>query len=161
MDQWQCHKGRWRREFTMTGEEIIQRLPYTSPFLFVDKLIAVSDTGVTGCYTFDKNLFFYQGHFKDLPITPGVILTECMAQIGLVCLGIYLLDKQHEEVQGVAFAESEMQYFKPVFPGESVRVESVKEYFRFGKLKCKVSMFNTADELVCKGVLSGMLQKKS
>ena len=50
-------------------------------------------TGAEGFYTFKEDEYFYQGHFKDNPITPGVILTEVMAQIGVVCLGIYLLKR--------------------------------------------------------------------
>lgn len=75
----------------MTSAEILERLPYTKPFLFVDELISVDENGATGTFIFNENLDFYKGHFKDNPITPGVILTECMAQIGLVCLGIYLM----------------------------------------------------------------------
>ena len=66
-------------------------MPYQAPFLFVDELISLSEHGVEGFYTFKKDEYFYQGHFKNNPITPGVILTEVMAQIGVVCLGIYLL----------------------------------------------------------------------
>jgi 3-hydroxyacyl-[acyl-carrier-protein] dehydratase len=75
----------------MNPEEIIRNLPYQKPFLFVDELLEVSENGVTGTYTFLEDAFFYEGHFKENPITPGVILTETMAQIGVVCLGIYLL----------------------------------------------------------------------
>ena len=76
----------------MTKEQIISRLPYSKPFLFVDELLNIDENRVEGIYTFDENLDFYKGHFKDNPVTPGVILTEVMAQIGLVCLGIFLLN---------------------------------------------------------------------
>ena len=75
----------------MNVSEIISALPYQSPFLFVDDLTAISENGISGNYTFKKEAFFYQGHFKNNPITPGVILTETMAQIGVVCLGIFLM----------------------------------------------------------------------
>ena len=75
----------------MTSKEIIKLLPYQYPFLFVDELTMISDQSITGHYTFKNNEYFYIGHFKDNPVTPGVILTECMAQIGVVCLGIYLM----------------------------------------------------------------------
>ncbi|MDI1303260.1 MAG: hydroxymyristoyl-ACP dehydratase, partial [bacterium] len=74
----------------MRKEEIISKLPYSKPFLFVDEIINVNENGVEGSYTFNETLDFYKGHFKDNPVTPGVILTEVMAQIGLVCLGIFL-----------------------------------------------------------------------
>jgi 3-hydroxyacyl-[acyl-carrier-protein] dehydratase len=78
----------------MSAKEIIHYLPYREPFLFVDELTEVSEQLVEGLYTFKESAFFYRGHFKDNPITPGVILTETMAQIGVVCLGIYLLRDQ-------------------------------------------------------------------
>ena len=56
----------------------------------MEELTSITERGVEGFYTFKEEEFFYIGHFKDNPITPGVILTEVMAQIGVVCLGIYL-----------------------------------------------------------------------
>ncbi len=146
----------------MTKEEIISKLPFGESFLFVDKLESVSENGVTGSYTFREDELFYKAHFKDFPITPGVILIECMAQIGLVCLGIYLyrenLPKQ-STTSGfqVALTESEVEFLKPVYPKEHVTVISELVYFRFNKLKCKVKMTNSKGEVVCKGVLSGMM----
>ena len=82
-----------------------------------------------------------------------------MAQIGMVCLGIYLLsdsDKSSTNKQ-FALASSSLDFYKAVLPGETVRVISEKEYFRFNKLKYKIKMMNNNDELVCKGIMSGML----
>ena len=81
----------------MNSVEIIKLLPYTKPFLFVDELTEISENGISGNYTFQENEFFYKGHFKENPITPGVILTETMAQIGVVCLGIFLLKEKLSE----------------------------------------------------------------
>ena len=74
----------------MKSDEILKYLPYQRPFLFVDELTEISENGIIGSYTFPVDSFFYKGHFKDHPVTPGVILTEVMAQIGVVCLGIFL-----------------------------------------------------------------------
>lgn len=140
---------------------ILDRLPYTNPFLFVDTLAHIDENSVTGSYTFRADSYFYRGHFKGHPVTPGVILTECCAQIGLVCLGIYLLGNhrvsQATEGLQVAFSSSAMDFYKPVWPGETVKVIAEKQYFRFNKLKCDVKLFNAQEILVCKGVLAGML----
>nr|WP_313809735.1 FabA/FabZ family ACP-dehydratase [uncultured Allomuricauda sp.] len=144
-------------------DKILSKLPYSKPFRFVDKLNHIDENSVEGTYSFSESLDFYKGHFKDTPVTPGVILTECCAQIGLVCLGIYLLDrtleldKKQEKLQ-IAMSSSEMEFYLPIFPGETVKVVSEKVYFRFNKLKCKVKMFNKEEKLVCKGVLSGMIK---
>lgn len=145
----------------MKYSEILQKLPYLEPFLFVDELFSLDENGAEGSYTFKKTAEFYKGHFKDNPVTPGVILTECCAQIGVVSLGIYLLDKDikptDKELQ-IGLSSSAMEFYKPVFPEERVTVYSEKIYFRFNKLKCKVKMRNSAGELVCKGTIAGMLK---
>lgn len=141
----------------MTNQEIMAKLPYSKPFLFVDELLSIDENGVEGCYTFDEKLDFYKGHFKDNPITPGVILTEAMAQIGLVSLGIYLLNDTFNATTSIALTSTEIEFLKPVFPNEKVRVISEKIYFRFGKLKCKVMMQNEKGETVCSGTIAGMI----
>ncbi len=139
----------------MTKQEIIARLPYSKPFLFVDDILLINENGVEGTFTFDENLDFYKGHFKENPITPGVILTETMAQIGLVCLGIFL--NKENEIKNIGFTSSEVEFLKPVYPKEKVTVISEKIYYRFGKLKCKVKMLNEKKEEVCSGILAGMI----
>jgi len=141
----------------MTKKEIIAKLPYSKPFLFVDELLHIDENGVEGCYTFDENLNFYKGHFKDNPVTPGVILTEVMAQIGVVCLGIFLLNDTFNKTTAIALTSTEIDFLKPVYPKEKVVVISEKIYFRFGKLKCKVIMKNEKGEEVCSGIISGMM----
>ena len=144
----------------MTQNEIISKLPYSKPFLFVDEIISINENGVEGNYTFDENLDFYKGHFKDNPVTPGVILTEVMAQIGVVCLGIYLLNNDINKNTIIALTSTEIEYLKPVFPKEKVVVISEKIYFRFGKLKCKVKMINDSGIEVCNGTIAGMIYEK-
>ena len=141
----------------MNTAEIISKLPYSKPFLFVDEIISINENGVEGNYTFDENLDFYKGHFKGNPVTPGVILTEVMAQIGVVCLGIFLLNNGVNKKYVIALTSSEIEFLKPVYPNEKVSVISEKIYFRFGKLKCQVKMLNAKNEEVCSGIISGMI----
>ncbi len=141
----------------MTNHEIIALLPYSKPFLFVDEITSITENGVEGTYFFDEKLEFYKGHFKDNPITPGVILTETMAQIGVVCLGIYLLNDVFNKNSVIALTSSEIEYLKPVCQNQKVTVISEKIYFRFNKLKCRVSMFNEENEMVCRGIIAGMI----
>jgi 3-hydroxyacyl-[acyl-carrier-protein] dehydratase len=141
----------------MTKQEIISKLPYSKPFLFVEEILNINENGVEGTYRFDETLDFYKGHFKEHPVTPGVILTEVMAQIGLVCLGIFLLNDTFSKAKSIALTSTEIEFLKPVFPNEKITVISEKVYFRFGKLKCKVKMINEKEEMVCMGTLSGMI----
>lgn len=144
----------------MNKEEIIKLLPYQKPFLFVDDIDKVTENNIIGHYTFRDNESFYEGHFKNKPVTPGVILTKCMAQIGLVCLGIYLLKDEIKKAQKpqIALTSHQMDFYLPVLPGQKVHVHSEKEVSRFNKLKCKVKMLNEDGDLVARGIISGMLK---
>lgn len=144
----------------MKKHEILAQLPYGKSFLFVDELLHIDENGAEGTFTYAEDLPFYESHFKNHPVTPAVILTETMAQIGLVCLGIYLLKDIDEDVS-IAMTSNAIDFLKPVYPGEKVTVTSEKIYFRFNKLSCKVKMENATGELVCKGNISGMLISKN
>jgi len=141
----------------MNAAAIISKLPYSEPFLFVDEITAIDENGAAGNFTFKENLYFYKGHFKNNPVTPGVILTEVMAQIGVVCLGIFLLNESVNKKVSIVLTSNEIEFLKPVFPNEKVTVISEKIYFRFGKLKCKVKMINQLGIEVCNGTIAGMI----
>ncbi|MBE0393228.1 3-hydroxyacyl-ACP dehydratase FabZ family protein [Flavobacterium sp. PL002] len=145
----------------MNSQEILNKLPYSKPFLFVDEISKIDENGVIGSYTLHEDSFFYKGHFKDHPVTPGVILTEVMAQIGLVCLGIYLLNDGFNSSSSIALTSTNIEFLKAVYPNEKVIVTSEKIYFRFGKLKCKVCMVNQEGVAVCTGDIAGMLIQNS
>ena len=145
--------------------DILNYLPYKSSFLFVDNIIELNENGVVGDYTLKKDSFFYEDHFPDNPVTPGVIITEIMAQIGLVVLGIHLMLTDGKQ-QGVVMDEgsfplltsTNVEFYKMVLPEEKVIVTSEKQYFRFGKLKCLIKMHNTAGELIARGTFAGVIK---
>ncbi|MFC4209621.1 3-hydroxyacyl-ACP dehydratase FabZ family protein [Pedobacter lithocola] len=142
----------------MNHQDILKKLPYGKDFLFVDELLHVDENGAIGTCTYNKNLYFYDSHFKNLPVTPAVILTETMAQIGLVCLGLYLLkDDLDINKASLAMTSNSIDFLKPVYPGVSVKVTSEKIYFRFSKLSCNVKMEDETGNIICKGTISGML----
>lgn len=146
-------------------QEILDLLPYKSSFRFVDEIATIDENGVTGNYILKENSFFYEDHFPNNPVTPGVIITEIMAQIGLVVLGIYLIinnkekfqQKSHETIFPL-LTSTELSFFKMVLPGEKVTVVSKKQYFRFDKLKCYVEMVNEAGELIARGTFAGIIK---
>jgi 3-hydroxyacyl-[acyl-carrier-protein] dehydratase len=149
-------------------EHILDHLPNKSSFRFVDRILQLDENGAVGEYTLRKDAFFYEDHFVGNPVTPGVILTEIMAQIGLQTLGIFLILenskkydlKEEDNKLFPLLASTEIYFYKMVLPGEKVKVISKKEYFRFGKLKCAVQMLNENDEVIAKGILSGIIKSK-
>lgn len=144
-------------------QEILDRLPYKSSFRFVDEITALDSNGITGNYTLRRDAFFYEDHFPGNPVTPGVIITEIMAQIGLVSFGIYLMlqesDKSNADENVLPlFTSTDVSFLKIVLPGEKLTVVSKKQYFRFNKLKCYIEMMNEENELVARGFFSGILK---
>jgi len=146
---------------------IIDLLPYKSSFLFVDNISLLNEERVTGDYTLKKDSFFYEDHFVGYPVTPGAIITEIMAQIGLVVLGVYLVSQTPEDYKVPAektlfplLTSTDISFHRMVLPGEKVTVNSRKEYFRFGKLKCRVEMHNATGEVIAKGIVSGIIKQR-
>jgi len=140
----------------MDIKDILDHLPYDNPFLFVDDIMEVKDGYIKGQYTFPKHAEFYKGHFKDNPITPGVLLTECAAQICLACYGIFKL-KDLTDLPEIAMTSNQMDYFKISYPEEKLIVTGTEVYFRFNKLKMAVEIRNEQNERIAKGEISGMI----
>jgi 3-hydroxyacyl-[acyl-carrier-protein] dehydratase len=136
--------------------DILPFLPYDKPFLFVDNIVNVENGMITGEYTFKKEAEFYNGHFKNKPITPGVLLTECAAQISLACYGIYKL-KDKSQKTDIAMSSSQMEFIKVCYPDEKITVIGEEIYYRFNKLKMAVKIYKGNAILVAKGELAGMV----
>ena len=143
--------------------EILALVPQQEPFRFIDEIISLDEEKIIGAYRFREDEFFYHGHFPGNPITPGVILIETMAQIGVVAFGMYLLACQKNvrpsEMKGPLslFSLIDNVEFKGiVMPGERVIVQGKKIYFRKGAIKVDLIMERENGEVVCLGKLAGM-----
>lgn len=147
-------------------EKLVGMVPHKPPFRFIDTITFVDDSRIEGSFYLDPESEFYQGHFPDYPLTPGVILVEIMAQIGLVAFGLYLLNATAEagnvllDKIPVLFS-ADINFRKKVLPGEQVYVVSEKILFRHGKLLCKVKLLNEEKGVVAEGTLGGYILSRN
>ncbi|CAM3852539.1 MULTISPECIES: bifunctional UDP-3-O-[3-hydroxymyristoyl] N-acetylglucosamine deacetylase/3-hydroxyacyl-ACP dehydratase [Flavobacterium] len=70
------------KEPLMDIHQIMKMLPHRPPFLLIDKILELSDSGVVGLKNVTMNEPFFVGHFPDAPVMPGVLIVEAMAQTG-------------------------------------------------------------------------------
>ena len=99
-------------------QEIAKILPHKHPFLLVDKVIRLTDTEVIAVKNITGDQYFFQGHFPDEPVMPGVLQLEAMAQAGGV---LVLADKENPEKWSTYFVKIENAKFKDkVVPGDSL-----------------------------------------
>jgi 3-hydroxyacyl-[acyl-carrier-protein] dehydratase len=141
-------------------EEVLALLPQRRPFRFVDALTRLDTDGAEGRYRFRPDEWFYAGHFPGNPITPGVILIECMAQIGVVAHGIYLygLEQPLAEVARnlAVFSDGEVEFSAIVRPGDEVQVRSEKLFFRRKKIRARCELRLSDGTLAATATLSGV-----
>jgi 3-hydroxyacyl-[acyl-carrier-protein] dehydratase len=145
-------------------EIVLQKIPQKAPFRFIDEILFLDEHKIEGSFFLREDAYFYKGHFPSFPITPGCILTEIMAQIGMAAFGVYLMMLEGERDFTNMFTfltESNIKYKKSVIPNEKVFVTAEKILFRHGKLQCKIVLKNSKQELVCFGTMSGMLHIKT
>ena len=141
---------------------ILAYLPQQKPFRYVDEIIHLDNHSIVGNYTFRPDEWFYQGHFPGNPITPGVILLECMAQVGLAAMAIHLFlaSDRDPEARITLFQSAIVDFLYPVRPGDKVTVFSEKLIFKMGKIKCDAQMRLADETVVARGTLIGMGVKK-
>ena len=121
---------------TQTINEILKILPQRYPFLLVDRILDTDgSTYMVGLKNVTINEPFFQGHFPEHPVMPGVLLVEALAQVGVVLL---LSRDQNRDSKLVYFSGIDKCRFRqPVIPGDQLRIEVtvLKHRDRYYKMK--------------------------
>ena len=97
---------------------IMEVLPHRPPFLFVDKILDLTETRVVGLKNVTMNEPFFEGHFPGAPVMPGVLIVEAMAQAG----GILALSKVPDPENYLTYflKINNVKFKKQVNPGDTL-----------------------------------------
>ena len=115
-------------------EEIHRRIPHRPPFLFIDEIVKISDSGAEASLSVKPEFPFFEGHYPGNPIMPGVLLCESVFQTGAVFLADLLEDESltDESVTPVLTRIRDARFKRMVLPGDKLDI-SVSLSDRMGK----------------------------
>lgn len=105
----------------MDSQEIKETIPHRYPFLLVDKVTDMEEgKRVTGLKNVTINEPFFQGHFPDYPVMPGVLILEALAQVGAIAvLGI----EENKGKIGFLAGVDKCRFKRQVKPGDQLKLE--------------------------------------
>ncbi|MBS5787123.1 MAG: 3-hydroxyacyl-ACP dehydratase FabZ [Clostridioides difficile] len=138
-------------------DQIKEIIPHRYPFLLVDKIIELEvGKRAVGIKNVTANEPFFQGHFPDYPLMPGVLIIEALAQVGAVAM--MSMDENKGKL-GVFAGIDNVRFKKEVRPGDTLtmEIELISIRRNIGKATAKAYV---GDELACKGDLMFALVEK-
>lgn len=140
--------------------QIREAIPHRFPFLLVDRIleVAAGRQSAVGIKNVSANEPFFQGHFPDLPIMPGVLIVEALAQ----CAGASLLNADVLDDGKLAMLAGidGFKFRRPVVPGDVLRLEVTLKQMRgpIGKIHCRATV---EGQLVAEGEITFAIADKS
>lgn len=125
-----------KEKCVMSLKDIMQRIPHRFPFLLVDRIIEINkNQSAIGVKNVTATEYFFQGHFPNEPVMPGVLIVEALAQTAavLVCDSLPAGEKGK-----LAFFSSIdfVKFRKPVVPGDQLILEVTLLKNKLGFFKC-------------------------
>ena len=147
------------KDFVVDREGIKRLIPHREPFLFLDGVVEYREDEYAVCiYRFREDEWFYRGHFPEMPLTPGVIMLEAMAQAAAV-LGCLSEGPILQDEVVVFMALDRVKFRKPVFPGDEVEIHVKVKHKRRGIWKQWIES-RVDGRLVCEGEFTAMRKKR-
>ena len=139
-------------------EDIKKLIPHREPFIFIEE-VRVIERGKIGksFRTFGENEYFFEGHFPNNPIVPGVVIVEAMAQTAGVVVSENLINNDDKSVLFMSINKAKFR--KPVLPNYKIKfyvelINNIKNVYKFmGRAFHK-------DDLVAESEFSAMITSK-
>ena len=126
-------------------DDITSLIPHRPPFLFVDTLIHATEELIIGTRTFTPHDSFFEGHFPQYPIVPGVVMVEAMAQCGGA--GVRAFGKLPDDHLFFLATIDEVKFRKPVLPNDTIRFEVQNEKISSRMIKQSGKAYK--DDVLC------------
>lgn len=126
-----------KRPYVFNARDIEQILPHRYPFLLVDRILEINleENEIVGLKNVTVNEPFFQGHFPGVPIMPGVLILEALAQTG----GVLVHQKGYVKKIAVLLNVTNAKFRKPVLPGDALLlyVKGIHVSGNGGKIQAK------------------------
>ena len=142
----------------MDIHQIKKRIPHRYPLLLVDKIFYLSDTLIGGIKNFTYNELFFQGHFPENPVMPGVLQIEALAQVGALFITKQVPDPDNYWTYLLALKH--VRFKRPVRPGDTLVIYCRPLHpLRSGVMTLESKGYINR-KLILEGVMSAMLVRK-
>jgi len=137
--------------------QILKLLPHRYPFLLVDRVLEITPrVSITALKNVTMNEPFFQGHFPDFPVMPGVLIIEALAQTA----ALLTLSEAKAENAVYYFAGIDGARFKkPVLPGDQLIMTAILEREKAGIYKFQVKA-TVNDELAAEANITCAVRTK-
>lgn len=141
----------------MDIREIMKKLPHRYPFLLVDRVIEMDEDSMTGIKNVTMNEPFFQGHFPEYPVMPGVLIIEAMAQVA----GIHTIATAGKDVPDNAIfffmGVDGVKFRRQVIPGDQLvlKIKVLKK--KRGLVKARGEAY-VDGQLACEGELTAIMK---
>ena len=139
-------------------KEIKKLIPHREPFIFIEEVIVIERGKIGESFrTFEETEYFFEGHFPNNPIVPGVVIVEAMAQTAGVVVSENLINNDDKSVLFMSINKAKFR--KPVLPNYKIKfyfklINNIKNVYKFmGRAFHK-------DDLVAESEFSAMITSK-